>query len=129
MVLLTVLVAAAVVLAAVIAIAIVRFLKTVERLSSQVERTLRQVEGLAEEIRGTNGEVRKFMAHVETGAANVEHMTEGVRGFRTTLDAASSVLQYAVVPVLGNLAGGLAGVRAAVSHVANRVFRKEGHHG
>lgn len=128
MVLLAILSTAAVALMAVVAVTIWRLLKTVERLSVQVEQTLTQFEGLAEDIRGTNGEVRRFMAHLETSAANVEHMTEGVRGFRTTLDAASSVLQFAVVPVLGNLAGALAGVKAAVSHVANRVFRKEGHH-
>lgn len=129
MVLQTILSAAAVALVAVIAVTIWRMLKTLEKLSAQVEQTLKEFEGLAEDIRGTNGEVRRFMARLEASAANVEHMTEGVRGFRTTLDAASSVLQYAVVPVLGRVAGGLAGVRAAVSHVANRVFRKEGHHG
>lgn len=129
MLLLTILSAAAVALVAVVAVTIRRLLHTVEKLSAQVEQTLKEFEALAEDIRGTNGEVRKFMSHLEASAANVQHMTQGVRGFRTTLDAASAVLQFAVVPVLGNLAGGLAGVKAAVSHVANRVFRKEGHHG
>lgn len=126
---LAILSAAAIALMAVVAVTVWRLRNSLEKLSVQVEETLRQFEGLAEEIRGTNGEVRRFMTHLEKSAANVEHMTEGVRGFRTTLDAASSVLQYAVVPVLGTLAGGLAGVRASVSHVAKRFFRKEGHHG
>ncbi len=129
MVILTVLSAAAVALAAVVAMTIWRLLKTAEKLSGQLEQTLKEFEVLAEDIRGTNAEVRKFMSHLESSAANVQHLTEGARGFRTTLDAASSVLQYAVVPVLGNLAGVMAGVKTAVSHVANRVFRKEGHHG
>ncbi|GAB4364460.1 MAG: hypothetical protein Kow00128_06150 [Deltaproteobacteria bacterium] len=129
MVLLAMLSVAAVVLMAVVAVTIWRVQKTVERLSVQVDRTLDQIQKLAEDIRGTNGEVRRFMAHLEKSAANVEHVTEGVRGFRKTLDAASSVLQFAVVPVLGSVAGGLAGVKAAASHMANRFRRKEGHHG
>lgn len=128
-VLLTALSFAAVALAAVAAMTIWRLLKTVENLSGQVERTLKEFEALAEEIRETNAEVRKFVSRLEASAANVQHMTEGVKGFRTTLDAATSVLQFAVVPVLGNLAGGMAGARAAISHIVNRVFRKEGHHG
>jgi hypothetical protein len=58
----------------------------------------------------------------------VAHLTEGVRGFRKTLDVATSILQYAVVPVLGNVAGGMAGAKAAVSHVVNRFVRREGSH-
>lgn len=129
MVLLTVLSVAAVALAAVVAVTIWRLLKTLENLSAQVERTLKEFESLAEDIRETNTELRKFVSRLEASAANVQHMTEGVKGFRTTLDAASSVLQLAVVPVLGNLAGGMAGARAAISHIVNRVFRKEGQHG
>lgn len=129
MMLLVVLSASAVALVAVVAVTVWRLLNTMERLAEQVEQTFKHFEGLAQDIRGTNEEVRKIMNHLEKSASNVEHMTEGVRGFRTTLDAASSVLQFAVVPVLGTLAGGLAGVKASVSHVAKRVFRKEGHHG
>lgn len=129
MVLLTLLSVAAVALAAVVAVTIWRLLKTLENLSAQVERTLKEFESLAEDIRETNTELRKFVSRLEASAANVQHMTEGVKGFRTTLDAASSVLQLAVVPVLGNLAGGMAGARAAISHIVNRVFRKEGQHG
>jgi len=106
-----------------------RVLKTVERVSIQVDKTLDRIQELAEDIRGTNGEVRRLLGHLEKSAANVEHMTEGVRGFRKTLDAASAVLQYAALPVLGSVAGGLAGVKAAVSHVAKRFLRKEAEHG
>lgn len=129
MVLVTILSVAAVALMAVVVVTVWRLLKTLEKLSVQVDQTLKQFEGMAEDIRGTNGEVRKFMAHLEASAANVKHVTEGVRGFRKTLDAATSVLEYTVVPVLGTLAGGLAGVKTSVSQVVKRTFRKEGHHG
>jgi len=129
MVLLTMLSVAAVVLMAVVAVTVWRVLKTVERVSIQVDKTLDRIQELAEDIRGTNGEVRRLLGHLEKSAANVEHMTEGVRGFRKTLDAASAVLQYAALPVLGSVAGGLAGVKAAVSHVAKRFLRKEAEHG
>ena len=129
LVLLTALSVAAVALAAVAAVTIWRLLKTLENLSVQGGRTLKEFEVLAEDIRETNTEVRKFVSRLEASAANVQHMTEGLRGFRSTLDAATSVLQFAVVPVLGNLAGGMAGARAAISHIVNRVFRKEEHHG
>jgi uncharacterized protein YoxC len=120
---------AAVALMMVVALTIWKLLKTVERLSHQMDRTLKEFEGMAEEVRRATEVVHKVMSHVETSAANVEHLTEGVRGFRRTLDAATAVLQFAVVPVLGNVAGGLAGARAAASHIASRFFRKEEKHG
>lgn len=129
MILVTALVLAAIALAAVAAATMWKLLKTFEKLSMQVDQSLRQFDAMAEEIRRTTAAVHQVMVHAEASAANVEHLTEGVRGFRRTLDAATSVLQFAVVPVLGNLAGGLAGTKAAFSHIANRLFRKEGKHG
>lgn len=120
---------AAVVLMLVVALTVWKLLKIAEKLSHQMDRTLKEFEGMAEEVRRATEVIHGVMNHVETSAANVEHLTEGVRGFRRTLDAATAVLQFAVVPVLGNVAGGLAGARAAASHVANRLFRKEGKHG
>lgn len=128
-VLITVFRIAALALMVVVALTIWKLLKTVEKVSNQLDRTLREFEGMAQEVRRTNEVIRNFMSHAEASAANVEHLTEGVRGFRRTLDAATSVLQFAVVPVLGNVAGGLAGAKAAFSHIANRLFRKEGKHG
>lgn len=128
-VLLTALSLAAIALAAVAAWTVWRLLKTVEKLSMQMDRTLQQFEGMAEDIRRTNAVIHRVMGHAEASAANVEHLTEGVRRFRNTLDAATAVLQFAVVPVLGNVAGALAGTKAAFSHIASRFFGKEAKNG
>lgn len=127
--LLTVLVIAAIAVLVVTAWAIWRLLKAIERLSSRLDRSLQEVEKTAEDLRKTNGVLREILIHAEKGVANVEHVTEGARKLRRTLDAASGVLDFAVVPVLGNMAGVLAGSKAAISLVANRIFRKEGRHG
>lgn len=128
MFLLTALSLAAVALAAVVTWTMWKLLKTVENLSEQVDRTLRQFETLAEDVRKTNAVVHRVVEHAEASVANVEHLTEGVRGFRRTLDAATAVMQLVCIPVLGNVAGGLAGAKAAFSHVASRFFRKEEKH-
>ena len=127
--LLTVLALAAIVLVAAMAFAIWKLLKTIEKLASRVDESLQQFEMTAEEIRKTNAVFHEIVSRCERGVANVEHVTEGVRKFRKTLDAASGVLDFAVLPVLGTMAGVLAGSKAAVSHVVNRIFRKEGRHG
>jgi len=127
--LLTVLALAAIVLVAAMAFAIWKLLKTIEKLASRVDESLQQFEMTAEEIRKTNAVFHEILNRCEKGVANVEHVTEGVRKFRKTLDAASGVLDFAVLPVLGTMAGVLAGSKAAVSHVVNRILRKEGRHG
>ena len=127
--LLTVLALASIVLVAAALFAIWKLLKTIEKLSRRVDESLRQFEMTAEEIRKTNAVFHEIVSRCERGVANVEHVTEGVRKFRKTLDAASGVLDFAVLPVLGTMAGVLAGSKAAVSHVVNRIFRKEGRHG
>jgi len=127
-VLFTALSIAAIALAVVLAMTLWRLRRTIDRLDRRVDEAIRQFEMTAEDLRKTNAVVRDILLHAEKGAANVAHVTEGVRGFRKTLDAATAVLQYAVVPVLGNVAGGLAGVKAAVSHVVNRFVRREGSH-
>lgn len=128
-VLITVLRVAALALMVVVAITIWKLWKTVEKLSNQLDRTLKDFEWMAEEVRRTSEVIRNFMSHAEASAANVEHLTEGVRGFRRTLDAATAVLQFAVVPVLGNVLGGLVGAKTAASYLTSRLFRKEGRHG
>lgn len=127
-VLFTALTLAAVGVAATLIVSIMKLTRTAEHLARRLDETLRQLEMTAEDVRRTSAKLREIVTHAERGAANIEHVTEGIRGFRSTLDAASAVLQYAVVPVLGNVAGGLAGVKAAVSHVLSRAFRKEGGH-
>jgi len=106
-----------------------KLIKTLEKLANHVEASFRLFEKTAEEIRVTNAAVRKIISHAEKGVANVEHVTEGVRKFRKTLDAATGVLDFAVLPVLGSVAGVLAFSKTGMSHVVKRIFRKEGRHG
>lgn len=119
---------AAIVLAVVLAMTLWRVRKSIDLLERRVDESLRQFEMTAEDLRKTNALVRDILLHVERSAENVSHVTEGIRGFRRTFDVATSILKYSVVPVLGNVAGGLAGAKAALSHVVNRVVGKEGGH-
>ncbi len=128
MVLFSILTLAAVALVVAVIITLWKIGKSVERLAVRADESLRQLEMTAEDIRQTSAVAREVLGRAERAAANVEHVTEGVRGFRRTLDAATAVMDFAVVPVLGNVAGGMAGVKAAVSTVVNRLFRKEDCH-
>lgn len=128
MVLFSILTLAAVALVVAAIITLWKIGKSVERLATRVDESLRQLEVTAEDIRKTHAVARDILERAGRAAANVEHVAEGVRGFRRTLDAATAVLDFAVVPVLGNVAGGMAGVKAAVSTVVNRLFRKEDGH-
>lgn len=119
---------AAIALAVALVMTLLQLRRTIDHMDRRVDEAIRQFEMTAEDLRKTNAVVREILIHAERGAANVANVTEGVRGFRKTLDAATAVLQFAVVPVLGNVAGGLAGVKAAVSHVVNRIGRREGSH-
>ena len=127
--LLSVLIAASIVVALVLAWAIWKLVKTIEMLAHQVDSSFRQFEKTAAEIRDTNAVLHEIIAHTEKSMANIEHVTEGVKKFRKTLDAATGVLDFAVFPVLGSMAGVLAGSKAAMSYVLQRIFRKEGQHG
>ncbi len=127
--LLTVLTLAAIAVVVMMTWAIWKLLKTIEKLANRLDESLRQVEMTAEDIRKSNSILQGVMIHAEKGAANIEHVTEGVRKFRGTLDAASGVLNFAVLPVLGTMAGVLAGSKVGMWHVVNRIFRKEGRHG
>jgi uncharacterized protein YoxC len=128
MVLFSILTLAAVALVVAIIVTLWKLGKTVDRLASRLDESLRQLELMAEEVRKTSVVALEILNRAERAAGNVEHVTEGLRGFRKTLDAATAVLDFAVVPVLGNVAGGVAGVKAAVSTVVNRLFRKEDGH-
>ncbi|HEU5361569.1 MAG TPA: hypothetical protein VFU42_10480 [Candidatus Deferrimicrobiaceae bacterium] len=112
-----------------IALVIWKLLKTMENIANRLDESLRHCEIAVEDIRKTNAIVQGIMNHAGSCVANVEHVTEGVRKIRKTLDAATGVLDFAVIPVLGSVAGVLAGSKAAMSLVVNRIFRKEGRHG
>lgn len=102
--------------------------KTLQNVDVRLGEAMKTVEMTAEDIRKTNAVVREILEKAERSAANIEYVTEGVRGFRSTLDAATSVLKFAVVPALGSAAAGLAGVKAGLSHAFNMWFRKESDH-
>lgn len=121
--------AAAIVVAVVLALTLWRLRRTIENMDRRMDEAARQFEMAAEDFRKTNAIVRDILDHARGSAANMEHLTEGIRSFRKSLDAANSVLQFIAIPVLGNVAGGMAGVKAVVSHVVNRFVRKERSHG
>ncbi len=106
-----------------------KLIKTLEKLASHVDSSFRQFEKTAEEIRATNAKIQGIISHCEKSVANVEHVTDGVRKLRKTVDAATGVLEFAVLPVLGSVAGVLAGSKVGMSHIVNRIFRKEDRHG
>lgn len=128
MVLLSILTLAAVALVVAVIITLWKLAKTVDRLAARFDDSLRQLEVAAEQVRQTSAVTLEILGRAERAAGNVEHVTEGLRGFRRTLDAATAVLDFAVVPVLGNVAGSLAGAKAAVLTVVNRLFGKEDGH-
>lgn len=127
--LLTVLTVASIVAVVVLVWAILKLLKTIELLGNRVDQSLMEVEKTAADLQKTNAIIQEVVNHAERSAANIEHVTDGVRKFRKTLDAATGVLDFAVLPVLGTVAGVLAGSKAGMSHVVGRIFRKEGQHG
>ncbi|HEX9191894.1 MAG TPA: hypothetical protein VF847_07345 [Candidatus Deferrimicrobiaceae bacterium] len=116
---------AALLLSIVLSIALLAIRRNMERLTRRIDETLRQVEMTAEDLRKTNASVRIILSGVEQGVSNVAHFTEGVRALRGSVDVATKVLDHTLSPVLVNLAGGLAGVKAAASHILERFGRKE----
>ena len=117
-----------IVLGIVLAMTLWQVRKTLQNLEGRVIEAMKEFELMSEEVRKTSAVVLQIMERAERSVANVEYVTEGVRGFRSTLDAATSVLKFAVVPVLGSTAAGIAGVKAGLSHVLNSWFRKESGH-
>jgi len=117
--------AAAVVLVAVLSVALLSIRRSVDRMASRLDESLRQFEMTAEDLRKTNAVVREILSDVEKGVSNVTHFTEGVRALRGSVDVATKVLDHAVSPLLVNTASVLAGVKAATSHILERLVRKE----
>lgn len=116
---------AAVTLAAVLSVSLLSIRRSMERMTKRLDESLRQFEMTAEDLRKTNAVVREILSDVEKGVSNVAHFTEGVRALRGSVDVATKVLDHAVSPVLVNTASLLAGVKAATSHILERLVRKE----
>ncbi len=113
------------VLAVVLSLALISLRGNVSRITRRLDESLRQLEMTAEDLRKTNASIREILSGVEKGVSNVTHFTEGIRSLRGTVDVAAKVLDHAVSPALVNIAGVLAGFKAATSHILERVGRKE----
>ena len=97
-----------------------------ESMSRRVDETFRELTSAAEEVRKAAEVSRDILVHAERAAENVSNVTDGLRSLRRTLDAANAVLDHVAAPVLGTVAGGIAGVKAAATTVVNRFMKKEG---
>ncbi|MCL2103037.1 MAG: hypothetical protein FWH25_03265 [Syntrophorhabdaceae bacterium] len=109
-----------------VAIALLGIQKSLERLTNRLDETFKQVEITMEDVRKTNTVLLGIASNVDHAAANFAHLTDGVRHLRGTVDIASKVVHQSVSPLLIGLAGGLAGLKAAVSHIAQRISGNSG---
>jgi hypothetical protein len=115
---------AALLIAVAASLALLAVRRNLEHLTRRIDESLRQFEMTAEDLRKTNASVREILAGVEQGVSNVAHFTEGIRALRGSVDVATKVFDHALSPVLVNFAGGVAGVKAAASHILERFGRK-----
>ena len=109
------------VLAIAVAVTLWEIVKSVKLLTHRLDETLRQVEVTVEDLRKTNFAVRGVISNVDYATANVAHLTDGVKHLRGVVDVATKVIDRSVSPALIGFAGGLAGFKAAFSHIAQRI--------
>jgi hypothetical protein len=100
--------------------------RSVEQLTQRLDETLRQVEMTTEELRKTNTAVRGVVSGLDLAVSNVMHFTEGIRALRGPVDVMMKVLDHSVSPTLVGFSGGIAGIKAAASHILHRFAGKEG---
>jgi uncharacterized protein YoxC len=116
---------AVVALVVVLSVALLSIRRNVDRLTRRVDESLRQFEMTAEDVRKTNAAVREILSDVDRGVSNVKHFTEGVRALRGSVDVVTKVFDHAVSPALVSVASVLVGLKAATSHILDRLVRKE----
>ena len=116
---------AAVVLVLVLSVALLSIRRNVDRITQRVDESLRQFEMTAEDVRKTNAAVREILSDVDRGVSNVKHFTEGVRALRGSVDVVTKVFDHAVSPALVSAASVVVGLKAATSHILDRLVRKE----
>jgi uncharacterized protein YoxC len=116
---------AMVVLVVVLSFAALSIRRNVDRITQRVDESLRQFEMTAEDVRKTNAAVREILSDLDRGVSNVKHFTEGVRALRGSVDVVTKVFDHAVSPALVSVASVLVGLKAATSHILDRVVRKE----
>jgi len=109
------------VLAIAVTVMLYEVVKSVKRLTDRLDETLRQLEITAEDFRKTNSAVRGVVANVDYAAANFAHLTDGVKHLRGAVDVATKVIDRSVSPALIGFAGGLAGLKAVFSSIAQRI--------
>ncbi len=115
----------ALVLAGGVPFALLGIRRNVEQLTQRLDETLRQVEMTTEDLRKTNTAVRGVVEGLDHAVSNVAHFTEGIRALRGPVDVAVKVLDHSVSPALMGFAGGIAGIKAAASHIFQRFTGKE----
>ncbi len=108
-----------------VAVVLLGMRRNMAQLVQRMDETLRQVEISSEDLRKTNAAVREVILGVDRAVGNVAHFTEGIRALRQPVDVVSKILDLSVSPTLINLAGGLAGIKAAASHLLHRGAGKE----
>lgn len=119
-----VLAASAAVVAYAVVITLSQVRNSIAALEKRLDESLRQVEMTAEDLRKTNVVLRDILTNVDRGTANIAHLTDGIRRFRGTVDAASSVLDQAILPLFGTVGSVIAGLKAGVGHLVNRIASK-----
>jgi uncharacterized protein YoxC len=120
-----VLAVAVVALVVVLSVALLSIRRNVDRMTQRVDESLRQFEMTAEDVRKTNAAVRAILSDVDRGVSNVTHFTEGVRALRGSVDVVTKVFDHAVSPALVSAASVVVGLKAATSHILDRLVRKE----
>ena len=95
--------------------------KNVAHLTQRLDEALRQLEMTAEDLRKTNSIFRGIVINIDHASSNFAHITDGVRRFRGVVDAATKVVDCSIFPTLIGLAGLFAGIKAAVSSIAQRI--------
>ncbi len=116
---------AVLILAVVVSIAMWGIRRNVEHLAQRLDESLRQIEMTSEDLRKTHASIRDVVSGLDRAVSNVTHFTEGVRALRGPVDIALKVLDHSVSPAMVGFAGGLAGIKAAVSHIFRSVVGKE----
>ncbi len=115
----------AVVLVVVVSIALLGIRRSIDQLTQRLDETLRQCEMTTEDFRKTNAAVREVVSGLDRAVSDVTHFTGGIRALRGPVDVAMRVLDHSVSPALVGFAGGLAGLKAAASHILHRFKGKE----
>ncbi len=116
----------ALVFVAVLSIVLLSIRRNVDQITLRLDESLRQVEMTTEDLRKTNTVAREILSDVERGVSNVTHLTEGIRSLRGTVDVATKLFDHALSPALINVGSALVGVKAATSHILDRIGRKGG---